>query len=86
MIGKPSKKDRMKNENVFLKDLVNKLVYILGGAKFEMERLLEEGGKDSVNTEAIRADYTDVMTMLGIETIDPREVAKKEEANGDKEV
>jgi hypothetical protein len=83
MVGKPSKKDVLKNENRFLKDLVNQLVYLTGACKFEMERLLDEGGKVSQNTEIIREDYSAIMGMLGIESIDPREAKKKEEAKSE---
>ena len=75
---KPSKLSRARNENEFLRALVNRLIFDLGATKFEMERLLDEGGKESPNTALIRKAYTETLTTLGIESIDPREAAREQ--------
>ena len=76
---KPSKLSRARNENEFLRALVNRLIFDLGATKFEMERLLDEGGKESPNTALIRKAYTETLTTLGIESLDPREAAREAE-------
>lgn len=76
----PSKLDKKKQEVDFLKQVVNRLIYLVGATKYELERLLDEGGSMSKNIEILRKDYTELLTALGIETIDPREAKKKEEA------
>ena len=80
--SKPSKLDKKKQEVEFLKALVNKLIYLSGALKYELERLIDEGGSMSKNIELAREDYTEILTALGIETIDPREAKKKQEAQG----
>ena len=79
---KPSKLDKKKQEVDVLKQIVNRLIYLVGATKYELERLIDEGGSMSKNIEILRKDYTDILTTLGIETIDPREAKKKEEAQG----
>lgn len=76
-------KSVLKNEVRFLKDLVTRLLTLVGASKYEMERLLKEGGKESENTAILREDYTDLLTMLGIESIDPNEGIKAEEAKSE---
>lgn len=77
---KPSKLDKKKQEVDVLKAIVNRLIYLVGATKYELERLVDEGGSMSKNIEILRKDYTDILTTLGIETIDPREAKKKQEA------
>lgn len=78
---KPSKLDKKKQEVEVLKQIANRLIYLVGATKYELERLIDEGGSVSKNIEILRKDYTDILTALGIETIDPREAKKKEEAS-----
>lgn len=84
--AKPSKLDKKKQEVDFLKSLVNRLIYVLAASKYELERLVDEGGSVSENIKIIREDYSELLGMLGIETIDPREAAKKREGDVDNDL